>query len=91
MKFFVKKSSKKCLQLFISGFWYQIMMILTLIKLLLFLAFSYFLLILIRMLIYIGRNASRREHDRASSLKDRHKKNEQGQTIELNKDQYKVE
>ncbi|MCL1910880.1 MAG: hypothetical protein FWG13_01595 [Leptospirales bacterium] len=67
------------------------MIIFSLIKLLLLLAFSYFMIALIRMLIYIGRSSTRREQNKTSFTKSRYEKNEQGQTIELNKDQYKVE
>jgi len=67
------------------------MLILNLIKLLLSLALVYFLLTLIRTLFYIRRNAAKREQDRASSQKSRYEKSEDGKTIELDKDQYKVE
>ena len=69
------------------------MIIFNLIKLLLAIAFFYFLLVMVRMLFYIGKNSARREDNKASSQKDQYqyKKNEHGQTIELNKDQYKVE
>ena len=79
------------MQIFAPAFSIKFMLILNLIKLLLALAFFYFLLVLIRTLLYIGKSVSRREHGRAPSSQNRYKKNEDGRTIELDKDQYKVE